>query len=146
MTSMFASLCFTPHFFPCVFIIFLSATCMNMISYTVPYLLLVLHNVAGKFKHELILLYNCCHNNAFPGLSSTYEEKVSRMWKNRESHWGPAGQRGRITKWTESQCLDSLDHQCSRVLLFSKGNKPKGNHFLSCSFHPDSLYHCGGKK
>lgn len=116
---------FYTMFFPHVFIIFLAPICMNMVSYIVPYLLLILHDVAGKFKHKLILLYNCCHNNAFPGLSSTYKEKCSWMWKNWERHQGPAGQKGRIAKWIKYQCLYFSDHRCSQVLLFSKGNKPR---------------------
>ena len=88
---------FYTTFFPHVLTIFLAPTCTNMVSYTDPYLLFVLHDVAGKFKHELILLYHCCHNNTFPGLSSTYKERCSPVWKNGERHWGPAGQKGRAT-------------------------------------------------
>lgn len=124
MTSMFP-FCVLHHIFSSRFIILSAPTCTNTVSYTVSYLLLILHDVAGKFKHKLILLYNCCHNNAFPGLSSTYKEKCSWMWKNRELHWGPAGQKGRITKWIEYQSSYFLDHQCSWVLLFSKQNKPR---------------------
>lgn len=110
MTSMFP-FCVLHHIFSSCFTILLTPTCTNMVSYTIPYLLLILHDVAGKFKHKLILLYNCCHNNAFPGLSSTYKEKCSWMWKNRELHWGPAGQKGRFTKRIKYQCLCFLDHQ-----------------------------------
>lgn len=143
MTSMFP-FCVLHHIFSSCFTTLLAPTCTNMVSYTIPYLLLILHDVAGKFKHKLILLHNCCHNNAFPGLSSTYEEKRSWMRKNRELRWGPAGQKGGFTKWIEYQCLYFLDHQCSWVLL--KAKQTKRNPFLSCSFHLDRLYHCGGGK
>lgn len=124
MTSIFP-FCVLHHIFSSCFITLLAPTCTNMVSYTIPYLLFILHDVAGKFKHKLILLYNCCHNNAFPGLSSTYKEKRSWMWKNREFHWGPAGQKGRFIKWIEYQCSCFSDHQRSWVLLFSKQNKPR---------------------
>lgn len=68
------SVCFLVFYttlFPHVFLTFFAQTRTNAISSTIPYLLLILHDVAGKFKHKLILLYNCCHNNAFPALSST---------------------------------------------------------------------------
>lgn len=95
----------------------------NGISPAAPYLLLILHDVAGEFKHELILLYHCCHNNAFPALSSTYEEKRSPNVKG----WGAAPRASGAERQEPNQgpLLVFLHHQRSQVLLFSKGNKPR---------------------